>query len=105
MHVFSPFSASFNLPHYIGEGSILLEYLSTADSGEAELLCRCITCFQCSPTPSSVAPPLTMQPHPLLCRDDLREHLKNTQKLIMAQKQVVSSSDTDSSDSDSDSSE
>lgn len=37
--------------------------------------------------------------------DDLREHLKNTQKLIMAQKQVVSSSDTDSSDSDSDSSD
>ena len=33
-------------------------------------------------------------------RDDLREHLKNAQKLIMAQKQVVSSSDTDS-DSDS----
>ena len=33
---------------------------------------------------------------PLSSRDDLREHLKNAQKLIMAQKQLVSSSDTDS---------
>ena len=38
-----------------------------------------------------------------LCRDDLREHLKNAQRMIMAQKQEVSSSDTDS-DSDSNSS-
>ena len=38
------------------------------------------------------------------CRDDLREHLKNVQKQIMAQKQEVSSSDTSSSDSESDSS-
>lgn len=30
-------------------------------------------------------------------RDDLREHLKNAQKLIMAQRQEVSSSDTNSS--------
>ena len=35
------------------------------------------------------------------CRDDLREHLKNAQKLIMAQKQQVSSSDTSESESKS----
>ncbi len=35
----------------------------------------------------------------LYCRDDLREHLKDAQKLIMAQKQVVSSSDSSSESS------
>ena len=39
-----------------------------------------------------------------LYRDDLREHLKDVQKQMMAQKQEVSSSDTDSiEDSDDDS--
>ena len=37
----------------------------------------------------------------LWSRDDLREHLKNVQKQIMAQKQDVSSSDSDSDSSKS----
>ena len=35
------------------------------------------------------------------CRDELREHLKDVQKQIMAQKQEVSSSDPDSSSGES----
>ena len=36
-----------------------------------------------------------------VCRDDLREHLKDVQKQIMAQRQEVSSSDTDTDSSSS----
>jgi len=40
-----------------------------------------------------------------VCRDDLREHLKDTQRKIMAQKQVVSSDSSSSSSSSSSESE
>ena len=64
------------------------------------LQCRfCI--LACSPQPFEVMIGCLSLPF----RDDLREHLKNAQKLIMAQRQEVSSSDSDSSNEEESSEE